>query len=322
MPKPALLYIHIPFCIHHCQNCTACVLVGDSESKRSYLDALEAEVIAAAPALSEYSFSAVYVGGGSPTTLNPDALAKLMGTIRRVLPVQTRAEITTEVMPQTVCTASLGGLKAGSTNRISLSMQSAIQAELETLDCGFTTNDVQNAILFLDRFHFNKVNLDLMYGIPGQTLHSLENTLRVARNYLPVHLSLYPFFENFSPNIPDTEGVEKNVQTYDPKEELLDFAVKRLSEYGYERYSKFHFAKNGGACAYWKARYAGTEYVGLGLGARSLVDGFTYTNTTDWETYRDHSAEFEHIAIDVAELSPQEMKQYVSASTKLLEAYS
>lgn len=321
MPKPALLYIHIPFCIHHCRDCTACVLVGDSATKLEYIDALEAEILASAPALSNYWFSAVYIGGGSPTTLNPDALAKLMRTMRKTLPIAPRAEITVETMPQTVCTTSLGGLKSGGANRISLSMQSAIASELETLDCGFSLNDVQNALLFLDRFHFNNINLDLMYGIPGQTLHSLENTLRVARNFSPMHISLYPYQKGQSPsqiNTGHTETTAAQNQEDDFDKALLTHAVEKLSEYGYQRYSDFHFSRNGRKCSYWQARYAGTEFIGLGLGARSLVDGFTYTNTTDWETYCAHSSHFELITTDVMQLSSEEMDRYISESNSYL----
>lgn len=300
MTKPALLYVHIPFCIHHCRNCTACVLIGDSQAKLDYLDALKAEILATAPALSEYRFPAVYIGGGSPTTLKPDALSQLMKTIRKELPVEPRAEITVEAMPQTIGTPSLDGLATGGATRVSLSMQSAVQSELEALDCGFTANDVQNAVLFLDRFRFNNVNIDLMYGIPEQTPRSLETTLRILRNFNPAHVSLYPF----------NGGTDQS--------ELLSHAVEILSEYGYQRYSQFHFAQHGRECNYWNMKYRGMEYVGLGLGARSLIDGFTYTNTTDWETYRDHSSEFERIATDIAKLSEEDMRHYLSASKALL----
>jgi oxygen-independent coproporphyrinogen-3 oxidase len=309
--KRALLYVHIPFCIRRCRYCTACVVTGDSAAKQKYLDALEREIASALPMLGEYSFPAIYFGGGSPSVMNPDALAKLLRNLRERLDFERGVEVTIEVMPQTVGTPSLSGLASGGYNRISLSAQSVIPAELETLECGFGVQQIQDAVLFLDRFRFNNVNVDIMYGIPGQTEASWRRTLLAACSFAPAHISAYPF--------PAPGGDTSGLRMSDDELTVLQRqAVHVLGEYGYKSYTANHFARDGRQSKYVHLRLEGLDYIGLGLGARSLVDGITWTNTTDWDRYLAHSADFELLVTDVVELTPEQKEEYLTASRALL----
>jgi coproporphyrinogen III oxidase-like Fe-S oxidoreductase len=286
--------------------------MGSSTEKVLYLEALEREIESALPMLEEYSFPAAYFGGGSPSVMNPDALAKLLRGLKRRLDFEQGAEITIEVMPQTVGTPSLSGLKAGGFSRVSLSMQSAVSAELEMLECGFTVYDVQNAMLFLDKFRFNNVNLDIMYGIPGQTAASFSKTLAAVCGFAPNHISLYPFpapkkaFDN-------ELSIKKEQRTT-----LVEQAVEVLGRCGYQRYSLYHFARDGRRSKYFQLRYEGMDYIGFGLGARSLIDGISYANTTDFDTYIANSADCERIATDVVKLSPEQHQEYCMHSRAML----
>jgi oxygen-independent coproporphyrinogen-3 oxidase len=303
MSERALLYVHIPFCIRRCCHCTACVATGGSAEKSLYLAALENEIESALSMLREYRFPAVYFGGGSPSVMNSDALAKLLRGLRDRLDFERGAETTIEIMPQTVGTPSLSGLKAGAFNRISLSMQSAIPEELVTLDCDFTLGDVRNAVLFCDYFNFKNINLDLMYGVPGQTESSMTRTMRAALSFSPSHISLYPF-----------PGATGNF----PSDSFRQQAEELLFKAGYRQYTTYHFAKNGRESKYLRLRYEGMDYVGLGLGARSLVNGISYTNTTDLDTYIANSADFEHIVTNIVKLSPEQHQEYCMRSRAML----
>lgn len=315
MAKQALLYLHIPFCIHPCRYCTACVVTGDSDTKRIYLEALKNEITAALPTLADYSFPAVYFGGGSPSVMRPDDMAALLRSLKQCLNLEKGVEISIEVMPQTVGTPSLVGLKAGGYSRISLSMQSAVPEELIALDCGFTVQDVQNAVLFCDRFHFNNINLDIMYGIPGQTERSMNSTLRTVEAYDPSHISLYPF-----PGL--TEIVDNpNESDYvadTSADDLRKQAEAYLAKIGYHQYTAYHFAKDGRESKYFRLRYEGMDYFGLGLGARSLINDIACSNTTDLDTYITHSGDYEQIVVNVMQLTPEEKQEYVAVGRAML----
>jgi oxygen-independent coproporphyrinogen-3 oxidase len=288
------------------------VVTGDSDAKRRYLEALEREIASALPMLSEYSFPAIYFGGGSPSVMNPDALAKLLRDLRKLLNFEHGAEVTIEVMPQTVGTPNLSGLASGGYNRISLSVQSVLPAELETLECGFNVQQIQDAVLFLDRFRFNNVNLDIMYGIPGQTETSWRRTLLAACSFAPAHISAYPFLA--------LDGETENGLRMSDEEltVLRQQAIQVLGEYGYKSYTANHFARDGRQSKYVRLRLEGMDYIGLGLGARSLVDSISYANTTDWNTYLAHSANFELTTTDVVELTPEQKEEYLTVSRALL----
>jgi oxygen-independent coproporphyrinogen III oxidase len=307
MKKSLQIYIHIPFCIKKCRRCTACVVTGDSTAKEHYLKALERELWAALPLLKKYCIANMKIGGGSPSVMNPDDLARLIRRFKNELDMKPHAEVEIEMMPQTICTASLTGLGTGGFNRVSLSMQSAVDSELETLDCGFSVEQLQYAVIFLNKFHWNDMNLDLMYGIPGQTNETWENTLRTMHDFAPTHVSLYPFSE-----IAVTSDAHEKFESL-----LLKQATAYLSTLGFERYTRYHFARNGHVSEYALNRINGMEYRGFGLGARSFFDGKIYTNTDDWDTYLINSAKPETIIAETVELSPRQLDNYKHAAHEL-----
>jgi oxygen-independent coproporphyrinogen-3 oxidase len=283
--------------------------------KHDYIEALEREAVSASSMFADYCFPAVYFGGGSPSTMRPDDLAATLRKLKQCLNFEIGAEITIEVMPQTVGTASLSGIKAGGFNRISLSMQSSVYDELAALDCGFTVKDVHNAMVFCNRFHIKNTNLDIMYGIPGQSERSLNATLRTVEALNPSHISLYPFHES--------DGIIDNNDRTSPDrqtsmDDLRSQAADYLEKAGYSQYTLFHFAKPGCRSKYFVLRYQGLEYIGLGLGARSFIRGATYSNTIDLKTYINHSSDYGRIVTDVMQLTHEEEQEYLTACREML----
>jgi oxygen-independent coproporphyrinogen III oxidase len=300
MKKELQIYIHIPFCIRRCRWCAACVVTGDASAKERYLAALERELWAALPALEPYLITGLKVGGGTPSVMNPDGLARLIRRFKKEIDLKPYAQVELEMVPQTVCTASLTGLGGGGFNRISLSMQSAVDSELVTLDSGFNVEQLYQAVLFLKRFHCNDVNLDLMCGIPGQTASSWEQTLHTVRDLAPAHVSVYPLSEVSVAPITDAarEG------------SLLARADEFLSELGFERYTRYHFAKNAHASAYVKHRIEGGGYRGFGLGARSFIGGELFTNTDDWNDYLAYAGDPDRLRATALKLAPEQLGEY------------
>ena len=328
MKKRLQVYIHIPFCIHHCRYCTACVLTGGNAAKDDYMRALEKELAAAKPVLAEYTIASIYLGGGSPTVMSPDAVGNLVRKLQEGLDIERPMEISIEAMPQTIGTPSLSGLNLGHFTRYSLSMQSAVPEELEALDCGFTIQQVDTALLFLDKFKHQNINLDVMVGLPGQDHASWQHTLEALRYFNVAHVSIYPF-----PGATDTAtatgvatgvvggaAIGANDATADSRLilELQEQAQGFLEGLGYRRYSLYHYARPGFECRHFIDRFSGIDYMGFGLGARSLVDGISYSNTADWDTYIADSADFEHIVTNVVELTPEQQEEYRSQSRSFL----
>ncbi|MDR3307563.1 MAG: radical SAM protein [Coriobacteriales bacterium] len=299
MGNRLLLYVHIPYCIHHCRFCDACVLVGSSEQKQRYLEALTREIDSARDELAEYSVAGIYVGGGSPTVMRPDSVALMVRRLKKLVNLERSAEVTIEVMPQTVGTPLLTGLNPGGFTRYSLSVQSVIPQELQAIDAGFTVQDVQNAVLFLDRFRHNNVNLDLMYGIPEQTLRTWERTLHAVRDFNPGHVSVYPFKGNAAVEV----GAADAADDTGAADDMIAFASEYLPSLGLQRYSTNHFAKPNRHSTYHQNRLNGMDYRGFGLGARSLVEGIAFENTLNLTTYLEHSADFETITTNIIKLT-------------------
>lgn len=298
MQKYLQLYIHIPFCIKKCRYCTVPVKTGNSETKSRYLNALERELEAALPTLQEYTITSIYMGGGSPSALNPDAIAKLMRKLKNRLNLATPAEVCIEAMPQTIGTSSLSGLGVGGFTRMSLSMQSGNDDELAALDCGFSVQDIQNSVIFLDRFGMRNVNIDLMYGNPLQTISSWKETLRRVRDFDPEHVSIYPF-----------TAQAHGCPTIGEQREMLLHTRKYLLAYGYTPYSLYHFAKRDHISRYFHDRFSGCEYMGFGLGSKSFIDDVMYENTNDYSLYLEHSADFETITTNITRLDESQLKQ-------------
>ncbi len=299
-PKKVQVYIHIPFCISKCPYCTACVVTGDSKAKAMYLDALEHELQQALPTLSGYLVTSMYVGGGTPSCMSPDRMAQILSKFKSAIHHVPHMEATIELMPQTVVSPNLTGLSHSGMNRFSLSFQSRDIRDLKYLGCGFDETDVQNSVLLLDKFRMNDVNLDLMYGIPNQRKASFESTLNGVRDIRPTHVSLYPFPGNDDfPNGDESKGGPAQ----------LDFAAEFLEKQGYQRYTRYHFCLPTYECHFFKDRYEGSDFIGFGLGAWSLVDGIAYENTSDWNEYISADGNFEKLVRNAIELSPEQLGQ-------------
>ena len=155
-----------------------------------------------------------------------------------------------------------------------------------------------------------------MYGIPGQNERSLNTTLRAIEAYDPSHVSLYPFLGRAE--ITDSAEHQKAHTPDTCSESLRRQAVTYLTGLGYQQYSVYHFARAGRESKYFHLRYAGLDYFGLGLGARSLIDGIFWSNTNHLETYLAHSANFEQVVVDVLSLTPEQHQEYLTSSRALL----
>lgn len=290
--RDAVLFVNIPFVSEERPFTTGHRLVGDRAARMRYLEALRAEARAVAPETRPAVIRAVKVGGGSPSIMSPDKLGELLLDLRALFHLADDCEVSLEAVPHTVGVPSLTGWGQGKVNRVILRADSVQPEELVALDRPFDSVQVQNALLFLDKFHLGNVDVALRYGIPGQTEASLMRTLRSVAGIEPAHLTLEPLL-----------AADEGVLDEGAQRRLYDAACERLSSYGFVQYAPGRFARDERHREEFAVALGqGAALIGLGIDARSCYHGLSYVNTSDFAVYAAHSAEPQHAVAAVAQL--------------------
>ncbi len=322
--KELELYVHIPFCVRKCAYCDFLSAPADMQERTLYADALTKEIRAEKEEYRNYKVSTIFLGGGTPSVLDEGEITEIFGALYDSFDISGSAEITMEVNPGTVTEGKAAVWKKCGVNRLSIGLQSVNDDELRMLGRIHTYREFLNTWEIVRRAGFRNVNIDLISAIPGQTLESWCRTLRTAAELEPEHISAYsliieegtPFYERYAeeagcnfetendkareadggqtvlPPLPD-EDTEREI--YKATEEILD-------GYGYHRYEISNYAKDGYECrhnlGYWERK----EYLGLGLGASSLINECRFRNTADIKKYLDF---FGKSILDTADSSEQ-----------------
>lgn len=284
------IYIHIPFCVKKCDYCDFLSAPADLETKDKYVDALINEVKLSKDKMAEYVVDTVFIGGGTPSLLEENQISRILSALRDNCNMSENPEITIECNPGTVTETKLLEYKKSEINRISFGLQSANDEELKSI------GRIHNYAGFLESYSlarrcgFDNINVDLMSGLPGQTLKSYEETLNKVVRLEPEHISAYSLI------------VEENTLMYDrvkkaqikginilPDEEserkMYYLTNNILRSNGYRKYEISNYSKPGKECkhniGYWQRK----EYLGFGIGAASLYKENRYNNISDINKY-------------------------------------
>lgn len=292
--RDAVLFVNIPFCIDVPKYARGTYLTGDSVAKREYLEAVEREIATLDDVLEGKRIVAVRLGGGGPSVVNPDQLGALMRTVRATLPLAPGAEMTLEALPNTVGVPSLTGWGQGKPSRIELAAGAIHLRDLAELGRPFHVSDIQNAVLFLDKFGMNNVALALTYGIPGQTPESWKQTLRKGLDLEPVEVVIRPVTPADGAGLPREE-----------QRSLYETAAALLTERGFAEYAPGRFARGAGASAYVEALAEGADVAAVGLGSVSCVDGMVWRTTDDFKEYCAASDDPERVVVDAGKLDAE-----------------
>jgi oxygen-independent coproporphyrinogen III oxidase len=266
------LYVHLPFCAHRCGYCDFVTLVGRVDGHAAYVDALLAELRLEASLLAD-ELETVFLGGGTPTFTEPAALARLLGE----LPTPPSAEVTVEANPETVTPALAALLRRDGVTRISLGAQSFQPELLAVLERRATPDAVRSAFYHLRDAGFDNISLDLIYGIPGQSPSDLERDLAEAIALGPEHLSCYELEAKPGTRFTHAHGEELARQA-DAMEGYFELVVDTLLGAGYRWYETANFCLPGRQARHNVAYWHGRDYLGLGIGAVSTVDGLRWRN--------------------------------------------
>ena len=301
MARELEIYIHIPFFVRKCAYCDFLSGPADQKTQEQYTDALIRE-IQAFPDAEQYVVCSVFIGGGTPSVLSKEAIGRILETVRRKFHFVSETngdfgsvEITIECNPGTAGEEKLSYYRKIGINRLSLGLQSADNRELVLL------GRIHTWEAFLETYHaarhvgFTNINIDLMSGLPGQSVVSWERTLDQVLALEPEHISAYsliieegtPFYTRYRKDekLRDQGEEPELLPSEEAERQMYARTEEKLLEHGMYRYEISNYAKPGFACRHNDGYWTGVWYAGFGLGASSLLNHTRYRNTEHMEEY-------------------------------------
>lgn len=282
------LYIHIPFCVRKCYYCDFLSGVSDENRREEYVKALLTEIRMCAGECEKYTVTSIFIGGGTPSLMQGARIERILEEIRRGYVLDKGVEITIEMNPGTVDEEKLAAYKRAGINRLSIGLQSAENEELKKIGRIHTWEQFLHTWQLVRNMGFQNVNVDIMSALPGQSVAGYERTLQRVLSLpdSPEHISAYSLIvEEGTDFYRWQEEGKLDLPGEDEDRQMYHLTKKLLAEKGYERYEISNYAKPGFACThncgYWKR----AEYLGLGLGAASLLKNVRFHNTESLEKY-------------------------------------
>lgn len=316
------LYLHLPFCVKKCDYCDFLSGPVYLRRKAEYLEALVQEIrgVGKLEEQEGWQVQSVFFGGGTPSLLTGDEMRSLLEEVRNSFLLSSSAEISMEANPGTLSSEKLRAYAAAGINRLSLGCQSLKDEELKSLGRIHTREE------FLEAFHmareagFENINVDLISGLPKQSVSDWEENLRETAVLAPEHISAYsliveegtPFYER-----------ELKLPDEDSERRMYEMTAGILGEYGYRQYEISNYAKKGKECLHNVGYWRRVPYRGLGLGASSLWNDRRYCNTSVMDEYLSGVQEILTLRREEEELTQQEqMEEFLFLGLRMTEGIS
>ena len=307
--RPLGLYLHFPFCVRKCRYCDFLSFPSGEAGREIYLERLKEEIKARGAIYQDYNIETLFIGGGTPSLMTGQQLTELLDTVRASFHVSPVGEWTMECNPGTTDAETLRIYRNAGINRLSFGLQSMNDEELKYLGRIHTAKQFTENYQAARRVGFENINIDLMSALPGQTTASWLDTLNKAAAFEPEHLSAYsliieeetPFWDLYGDDrsgeadvdgiIADGGGGQQGkaailtLPDEDSERQMYHLTKRILAEKGYERYEISNYARKGFECRhnliYWQRK----DYLGLGLGAASMVGNRRFSNVSDMTSY-------------------------------------
>lgn len=272
------MYIHIPFCKSICSYCDFCKQLYNETNVEKYLNALNEEI------KDRYNgevMETMYIGGGTPSTLNIKELNKLFSILKQVK-ISNKCEYTFECNVNDITEELLIILKNNNINRLSIGIESFDKDKLKFMERYADYEDVSKKITMIRNYGIDNINIDLMYGIPNETLKVLKNDLDLILKLKPTHISTYSLIlEDYTKlSINDIKPIDEEIEL-----EMYNYIRKKLSHKKFIHYEISNFALNGYESIHNLTYWNNLEYYGFGLGAHGYIDGIRYENTKNINKY-------------------------------------
>jgi oxygen-independent coproporphyrinogen-3 oxidase len=275
------LYVHVPFCAHRCGYCDFVTVTGREHRHAEYVDAVLAELELERGHLA--ALDTIFLGGGTPTLLAPELMKRLLSALPRA------SEVTVEANPETVDGQMATALREGGVTRVSLGAQSFGAAELAVLERRARPETVRAAFRTLREAGFDNLNLDLIFGVPGQTEEALDRDLEAALELGPEHVSYYELEAKPGTRFTIHHGAELARQA-ERLEGYYERVVETLEQAGYRWYETANFCRPGREARHNLAYWTGRDYLGIGVGAVSTLGLERRANRPRLEPYLGHLA--------------------------------
>ena len=322
------LYIHIPFCVKKCSYCDFLSFPAAIETQEAYVRQLIKEIKASACYGSGRSVSSVFLGGGTPSLLEPGLISEILSAVRHSFCVSEDAEITIECNPGSTLRHKFSIYKAAGINRLSIGLQSAENTELRMLGRIHSYEEFLKCYQGARMEGFDNINIDLINCIPMQTMRTWKKTLRQVVMLRPEHLSVYNLIiEEGTPYYEMREKGLLMLPSEDEQAEIDGFTRDFLSKNGYKRYEVSNYAKEGRVCRHNIGYWTEVPYIGFGIGAASCYEGERWSNTRDIGAYLGAEIEgtggLESIRTEKHRLSENEqMEEFMFLGLRMVEGVS
>lgn len=281
------LYIHIPFCLRKCRYCDFLSAARPREEQERYVRALIREIQSQLECPSGTPADTVFFGGGTPSILSGEQIGRIMEALRERFDILPDAEISLEMNPGTADPGKILEFKKAGINRLSMGVQSMHDEELRLLGRIHTVREAKEAFDAARAAGFDNINIDLMSALPGQSFESWEESLRLAAEWKPEHISAYSLI--IEPGTPFCDLYEAGKLASLPDEEtdrkMYHYTREFLARHGYARYEISNYALPGRECRHNSGYWTGHPYLGLGAGAASYVNGTRFSNIADINSY-------------------------------------
>ncbi len=314
------LYVHIPFCVKKCLYCDFLSFPANEDLIKSYFEALRREIVISSPEFVDYDVRSIFFGGGTPSFVDAKEICDTLRLIKQRFNVSADAEISIEANPASAMREKLFSYREAGFNRLSIGAQSLNDDELKKL------GRVHDSRMFYETYEnarkagFDNINIDIMSALPDQSLESYLATVKKVISLKPEHISAYSLIVEEGTPFYD---MELSLPSEELDREMYHETKSLLAENGYHRYEISNYALNAQTeCFHNKVYWKRGNYLGLGLGASSMVKNTRWNNITDMGQYKrafesDAALDYKE---NVQELSKEEqMEEFMFLGLRLVE---
>ena len=312
--KRLMLYIHIPFCAKKCNYCDFCSFNADENTIEKYVDSLINEIHIKSVLAIGLSISSIYIGGGTPSFIKEIYIEKILNAIYLDYKVEDNVEITIEANPNSLTKEKLSLYKKNGINRLSIGLQSTHNDELISLGRIHTYEDFLNAYDAALRTGFKNINIDLIYGIPHQTVDRFKESLSRVLKFKPTHISIYNLI--IEEGTPFYEMKKENKLDLPPEDEVIkmdDLIDEYTDKYNYVKYEVSNFAKENFYSMHNLGYWSDVYYMGFGLNSSSYFYDLRMKNHNDINKYNDI------YKMDLNFFTKEELIEYYDAKDKIYD---
>lgn len=293
--KEISLYIHIPFCKQKCFYCDFPSYAGKESLMDEYVEALNKEILDKA---SKYIIKSIFIGGGTPSYLTNDQLDSLLKTINN-LNFNNEIEFTIECNPGTLTKENLIIMKKNNVNRLSIGLQATNDLLLKSIGRIHTYEEFKNNYLLAREIGFENINIDLMFGLPNQSLEDWKETLKEIVNLNPDHISAYSLIiEQGTVFYNWYEKDKLPLPKEDDEREMYIYSKDMLKKNGYHQYEISNYSKNNKECYHNKVYWKCDEYLGVGVSSSSFINSNRFKNIDDIKEYIEKINKNEDVTCD------------------------